>query len=43
MSATSSEDAPRLRTAMTSPLLADADWIIAFRWMAGELLKAGPP
>jgi hypothetical protein len=33
--------APRHIGAVHSPMLADPAWIIGFRWMAGELLKAG--
>jgi hypothetical protein len=35
------KDAPRHIGAVHSPMLADPTWIIGFRWMAGELLKAG--
>jgi hypothetical protein len=41
MSADPFKDAPRLIGAVHSPMLADPTWIIGFRWMAGELLKAG--
>lgn len=41
MSDDPSKGAPPLRMPVTSPLLADAEWIIGFRWMVEELVKTG--
>jgi hypothetical protein len=32
------KDAPRVIMALPSPLLADPDWVVGFRWMTGRLL-----